>query len=284
MAVACAPAGVTGQKTGPDWRVARVGQAGRPVRVFAISDIHLDYEENRRWLHNLSRVDYRADILILAGDISDVVLLLMEGFEALQRRFAHVLYVPGNHDLWVHRNGGGDSLAHFELVQQIAADYGIQTDPLQLDSLSIVPLLGWYDFSFGTPSPEIRSAWVDFVACKWPNGFDEAQITGYFISMNEPYLGVKNNTLISFSHFLPRIDLMPATIPASKRILYPVLGSRQLEKQIRRLNSDIHVYGHSHVNRDVTKDATRYINNALGYPHETHTRKALLSIWPESFE
>lgn len=47
------------------------------------------------------------------------------------------------------------------------------------------------------------------------------------------------------------------------------MGTRLLEKQIRKLGSDIHVYGHSHVNNRVMKDSTLYINNAFGYPYET---------------
>ena len=41
-------------------------------RVFALSDIHTDYEENANWVRALSVSDYQDDILILAGDISDL--------------------------------------------------------------------------------------------------------------------------------------------------------------------------------------------------------------------
>ena len=72
---------------------------------------------------------------------------------------------------------------------------------------------------------------------------------------------------------------MPAFIPKAQRVLYPVLGSVQLEGQLRRLNPDIHVYGHSHVNRQVETDGVSYINNAFGYPRETWTTsKQLLCI------
>jgi predicted phosphodiesterase len=248
------------------------------VRVFTVSDIHIDYDENRRWLHNLSQSDYQDDVLILAGDITDVVLLFIEGFEALKRRFLEVLYVPGNHDLWVHRNGGNNSLDHFFLIRKIADDYGIRMEPVHFDSLSIVPLFGWYDYSFGRPSKAILNAWVDYVACRWPLAFDELAITEYFVTLNEAHLNADNQTVISFSHFLPRIDLMPATIPADKRILYPVLGTTLLEQQLRQLKSDTHIYGHSHVNRYLAKDDVLYINNAFGYPHESRARKELLCV------
>ena len=75
--------------------------------------------------------------------------------------------------------------------------------------------------------------------------------------------------VITYSHFLPRIDVMPAYIPAASKFLYPVLGSKRLDGQLRNLNSRMHVYGHSHVNRHVKIDRVSYINNAFGYPNET---------------
>jgi hypothetical protein len=76
-------------------------------------------------------------------------------------------------------------------------------------------------------------------------------------------------TIISFSHFVPRIDVMPAWIQPWARRLYPVLGTHRLKQQIDRLGSAVHVYGHSHVKRIVRLDGTLHVNNALAYPHET---------------
>lgn len=40
------------------------------------------------------------------------------------------------------------------------------------------------------------------------------------------------------------------------------------------------VYGHSHINRQVFKDNTMYINNAFGYPDETQiTAKELKCVF-----
>ena len=74
--------------------------------------------------------------------------------------------------------------------------------------------------------------------------------------------------VISFSHFLPRIDLMPDYIPQIHQKLYPVLGCKSLDVQIRQLGSSIHVYGHSHFNRHVDLEGVTYINNAYGNPGE----------------
>lgn len=250
------------------------------MRVFTISDIHINYEENRLWLYNLSQSDYKDDILILAGDVTHKMSSLKEAFEELNKRFLIVLYVPGNHELWIHRDNGINSLEKFHLIKEIAKDSGIHMESAHFGSLSIVPLFGWYDYSFGQPSNELLDKWVDYSACKWPDDFGEVKITRFFASMNEATLNIRNQFIISFSHFMPRIDLMPYYIPSNKRILYPVLGTSLLEQQIRKLGSHIHIYGHSHVNMLVYKDNTKYINNALGYPYETRiTAKRLLCIY-----
>ena len=239
------------------------------MRVFAISDIHIDFVENRKWFSTLSKSDYKDDILILAGDISDIIPMLEMGFEIAKKCFKEVLYIPGNHDLWVLRNREKDSFEKFSIIKKIAHNHGIRMKPCHFGLLSIIPLFGWYDYSFGEPSDEVSNIWVDYFACKWPNDFDELRITRFFTFINEKFLNIKNEFIISFSHFLPRIDIMPSFIPSDKRIIYPVLGSLLLEQQIRKLSSNIHIYGHSHLNLQTIKDNTFYINNAFGYPSET---------------
>jgi len=250
------------------------------LRIFTISDIHLDYEENQNWLNHLSISDYQDDVLILSGDVSDKVSLLVAAFEILKKRFSQILFVPGNHDLWVWRNELEDSLKKFHQIKEVADDFEIHMQPYTLGPLSIVPLFGWYDYSFAQPSDELKKTWRDFTACKWPDGFFESRITEYFLSLNKSAISTQNRFIISFSHFLPRIDLMPSFIPLQRRMLYPILGTSRLEEQIRKLGSQIHIYGHTHVNNRINKSNTLYINNALGYPHETGiTRRELLCIY-----
>lgn len=250
------------------------------MKVFALSDIHIDYDINKQWLANLSTTDYCNDVLILAGDVSDSLQLLEWCLKTLASRFKKVLFVPGNHDLWVIRDGRDkQSLDKFQALSKVVEDCGASMQVFNCGALSVVPLLGWYDYSFGQPSPELVEMWMDYRACRWPESFTAADIAKHFLSLNEPALSTRNETLISFSHFLPRIDLMPDYIPPSKRFLYPVLGTAMLEKQVRALKPIIHVYGHSHVNRKVHIDGICYINNAFAYPQETRiAAKQLLCI------
>jgi len=249
------------------------------LRIFCISDIHVEYEINRRWLNNLSQHDYKNDLLILAGDITNNLMLLEKILGEIRNRFLEVCFVPGNHELWVQRDKSINSLEKLSLIQQISSNSGVLMEPFENHYFYIVPLFGWYDYSFGPPSDEILTTWMDYWACEWPANFDQKSIAKYFLDKNETYFKKTNKYIISFSHFLPRIDLMPFFIPPNKRYLYPVLGSFLLEEQIRKLGSSIHIYGHSHVNRRVYKDNVLYINNAFGYPHETMiARKELICV------
>lgn len=247
------------------------------MRVFALSDIHIDYEENAKWVADLSRSEYQDDVLILAGDVTDIRRLLDWCLSALARRFKKVLFVPGNHELWVIREDRQqNSLQKFDDVCALVKSSGASMQAFYERGVSIIPLLGWYDYSFGEPSEELRSVWMDYQACRWPSGLTERDIAAHFVAFNTKHVARAGDKVITYSHFVPRIDVMPGS---ARKLLYPVLGSAQLESQLRQFNPDIHIYGHSHLNRKVEIDGVSYINNAFGYPSETSiTSKRLMCI------
>lgn len=239
------------------------------TRVFALSDIHVDYDVNLRWLRNLSSLDYRDDLLILAGDVTHKLPELAAALSALAARFAKVLFVPGNHELWVLGEAPErTSLQKFADVAAVAADSGASMQPYAHGGVLIAPLLGWYDYSFGPPSVELQGMWMDYHACRWPAGFEAEDVAAHFTRLNREVVAAGARKIITFSHFLPRIDLVPSYVASRHRLLDPVLGSTRLERQLRAIGSSIHVYGHSHINRRVNFDGVTYINNALGYPGE----------------
>ena len=86
--------------------------------------------------------------------------------------------------------------------------------------------------------------------------------------------------VISFSHFLPRIELMP-----EKRFLYlPTLskavGSDYLKRRVEQLRPDMHVFGHTHFGWDTTIEDVRYVQTPLCYPQERQQRARSISIGP----
>lgn len=254
------------------------------MRVHAISDIHVDYDDNLQWLHSLSNEDFTEDILILAGDVSDDMDLLGEALATLQSKFRLVCFIPGNHELWISRSEFECSLEKFEAVRALCRSLGVIVDNHRVADLSLVPLFSWYDYSFASPDRHLRRAWRDYRACVWPDELvSSADINRYFLSLNQEVLSESNNTVISYSHFVPRIDLMPERIPQHKRNVYPVLGSESLGRQVEQLRPDIHVYGHTHVNQSKQMHGIHYVNNAFGYPSETRiASKKLRCIFPQA--
>ena len=213
--------------------------------------------------------EFAQDVLILPSDVSDSLESLKSIFEALKSQFGEVLYVPSNHELWFDGAEFECSLEKFHAVMALCLASGVETSVFMAGKLSIVPLLSWYDFSFGEPCAYLKRAWRDFKACRWPAQLQTpVQICEFFLQRNNAVLDTVNEKIISFSHFLPRIDVMPSRIPAYRRRVYPVLGSAALDAQVERLNSNIHIYGHSHVNQSVVIYDIHYINNAYAYPKE----------------
>ena len=64
-------------------------------RIFAISDIHVDIPENLRLVNSWSDADFKNDVLILAGDVTDNLSLLKTVLTSLTQTFSKVCYVPG---------------------------------------------------------------------------------------------------------------------------------------------------------------------------------------------
>ena len=248
------------------------------MRIFAISDLHVDHAENARWVSQLSNWDYQDDVLICAGDIAHNLRDVRTALTSLRKCFRSVAYVPGNHELWVKPEPDRDSLQKFQEIQRLAAECGAHTGPLRLDSLSLVPVLGWYDYSFGLPSEELLARWADYHMCVWPKDFDQQRITEYFLAETPAFVPEHGRRVISFSHFVPRQDLL-RTSGSAVSLLRPVLGSQAIDAHIRKLGSFMHIYGHYHVNQRTERENIIYVNNAFGYPRESYiSAKRLVCI------
>ncbi len=250
------------------------------MRVFAISDLHTDFKENRLVVEHLPDNTFNEDVLIVAGDIADSLEIIEHTLALLRSKFRQICYVPGNHELWV-RDGAYDSIEKLRRVLEMCRRIDVETNPVKIDGLWLVPLLSWYEPEFDSDDDrdlEELEGWADFYFCKWPA--DVSDVCQQFLDMNKPNIRRFDGPVISFSHFLPRRDLLPSREYLRFKNLPKVSGSARLEDQIRALKSIVHVFGHSHINTDRVIDGVRYINNALLYPRErTVARFPLKLIW-----
>jgi calcineurin-like phosphoesterase family protein len=220
------------------------------------------------WLEQIPGEPFKEAILIVAGDISDRLDTLTSTLALLRAKFSHVFYVPGNHELWV-RKETGTSIDKFFRILDLCEALDIRTRPAQIGGVWIVPLFSWYEAGFDEEDSGDATGlhvWTDFHLCRWPGGMGSA--TDFFLRLNEPYLRIYDGPIISFSHFLPRRDLLPSTDRLKFKGLPKVAGCSALDAQIRRLGSRVHVFGHSHIGCDRVIDGVRYVQNPLRYPRE----------------
>jgi len=236
------------------------------MRIFAVSDLHTDFTQNWHALQSISSPDTVHDAIVVAGDIADDLRVIEKTLRLLKSNFAKVFYVPGNHELWV-RKSSIDSLEKFRQVLSLCDDLGIYTKPGRAGETWIVPLFSWYEAGYDADNSADASeleGWSDFYFCKWPP--EVVSVSEYFLQLNQPNIRAYNGPVITFSHFLPHRDLLPPVSYLRFKGLPLVAGSVALDDQIRKLNSVIHVFGHSHINFDREIDGVRYIHNAFGYP------------------
>lgn len=146
-------------------------------------------------------------------------------------------------------------------------------------------MLSWYHPGFGDESllldekldqlgTEYHSGWLDFRKIHWPEPYSYRNINSYFLEENLKHFAnvewnpTPNDFVITASHFLPRTELVPKISKWRRPTLIYVTGCPLLDQQIRELQSDIHICGHTHVDHDTTIRNIRYIQHAFGHPNE----------------
>eukprot|EP00042_Codosiga_hollandica_P039276 m.327533 g.327533 ORF g.327533 m.327533 type:complete len:360 (-) comp55582_c0_seq8:4627-5706(-) len=267
------------------------------MRVFAVSDLHTDFEANLLWVQRLSDTAFQGDIILVDGDVSHRISVLRTTLLLLRAKFGQVFFSPGNHDLWVDDDDpddlGSSSFDKLERVLRLCEECQVHTAPVRFGTLVIVPLFSWYHSSWDQ-EPDITSLQLphvskygsDFTRCKWPgsleNGSDALASAFDAMNPNPALLALQSDDfIISFSHFLPFQQLLPE----KRYLFYPHLpkmsGSRFLAERIRVLRSRVHVFGHTHINWDNVEEGIRCVQWPLAYPREQQL--GFTHLQPEPF-
>lgn len=129
---------------------------------------------------------------------------------------------------------------------------------------------------------------IPVAACRWPDGVDpEEGLARLFDDLNDPELLNLDTVLeierdsaseatcpvITYSHFLPRQELIPEKAMLYEKNLPKGVGSDFLMRRIEAIKPDIHVFGHTHFSWDCSLDGVRYVQWPLAYPHERRRRR-----------
>lgn len=260
-------------------------------KLWAISDLHVGYDENRRAVQGLPA--HAGDWLIVAGDTGESPAHLDFVLRTLCPRFAQVVWTPGNHDLWTPRTWTPEQrgVAHYERLVALCRKYGVLTpeDPYARwpgdgPTRAIVPAFTLFDYSF-RPASVPRDRAVAWAAEAGVRSADEDLLVpdpfptcddwcAARVEATEARLAAlpSDVRLIVANHFPLRPDL--AILPRVPRFSI-WCGTTRTAEWHRRFNIEAVTYGHLHLRSSREIDGVRFDEVSLGYPRQWNQRKPL---------
>ncbi len=251
------------------------------MKLLAISDLHVASEANWRALEQLP--SFPDCWLILAGDIGETAAQLDRVFACLGERFAQLLWVPGNHELWTtveDQRGAAKYAALVELARRhrvLTPEDAYPIWPGPGPRTVIAPLFLLYDYSF-RPDDHPHERVVEWAAetgavCADEMLLDPAPFAGRAAwcaarcALTQQRLAAlpEDTATVLINHYPLRRDLV--RIPRIPRFA-PWCGTRLTEDWHRRYRARVVVSGHLHVRRTDWRDGTRFEEVSLGYPRD----------------
>ncbi|WIM67810.1 metallophosphoesterase [Corynebacterium breve] len=116
--------------------------------LWAVSDLHVTFAANQAIVDKLSGPH---DWLIVAGDVAEKIPDIVRAMKSLVQRFAKVIWVPGNHELFNRKSDRINGKARYRaLVGELRA-IGVVTpeDPFPVfGPVTVCPLFTLYDYSW----------------------------------------------------------------------------------------------------------------------------------------
>jgi 3',5'-cyclic AMP phosphodiesterase CpdA len=261
------------------------------VKLWAISDLHVSYEENRQVVEALEA--HPDDWLIIAGDTGETPAHLDLVLRSLGAKFAQLIWTPGNHDLWTPKTLPSErrGVAHYERLVALCRRRGVLTpeDPYARwpgdgPLRAIVPTFTLFDYSF-RPDHVARVEAVAWAAETGVRSVDEDLLAPDPFTSRDEWCAARvaatearldalppEAKLIVANHFPLRRDL--AVLPRIPRFSI-WCGTMRTNDWHRRYNFETVVYGHLHLRSSQEIDGVKFEEVSLGYPKQWNQSRGL---------
>jgi 3',5'-cyclic AMP phosphodiesterase CpdA len=276
------------------------------MRLLAISDLHVSHPRNRDGVAAMG--EYPDDWLIVAGDVGEQVSHLRFALEQLTRRFAKVIWTPGNHDLWCPPDATDRThgQARYDELVDICRSHGVLTpeDAFAVwppsaaagkPPVYICPLFLLYDYSFRPPAITRANAipWAreSGVVCgdelmlapaPWPSR--EAWCHARCDIAEQRLLALPPDALtVLINHWPLRYDLArPPRVPRFSIWC----GTTRTEDWPTRFRARTVVSGHLHMRTTIVRHGVTHEEVSLGYPRDWQQDRGvdwyLRNVWPDA--
>ena len=256
------------------------------MKLYALGDLHLRHESNRKALLNLA--PHLDDWLIVAGDVGETEEHLRFALTVLSRRFAKLLWIPGNHDLWTippHPDEPRGERKYRRMVE-LCRSFGVLTpeDPYVAwpggsegdgPAPILAPLFLLYDYTFRPDHIPVEEA-VQWAA------EEDVLCSDEVLLHPDPYptrsawcharcddaerrlaAAAERGPTILINHWPLKRDL--AILPRVPRFSV-WCGTQRTEDWHLRFNAQCVIFGHLHIRATHFRDGIRFEEVSLGYP------------------
>lgn len=250
------------------------------MRLLGLSDLHVRHRRNREAVERIE--PHTDDWLVLAGDLGEEVEHVTWVIDQLAPKFARLLWVPGNHELWSRKPDEPRGEAKYAALVDACRERDVLTpeDPWVTwegpgGPLVLALLFVLYDYSFRPPDVARKDAlrWAgesgifctdEFHLKHDPHPSREAWCHAR-VAESERRLDAlpKDARTVLINHWPLRADLV--RLPRIPRFSL-WCGTTRTEDWHTRYRAHAVVSGHLHMRATDWRDGTRFEEISLGYP------------------
>lgn len=261
-------------------------RAGGPA-LYAVSDLHIGYPQNRDLVTEALHPASPDDWLLVAGDVAERLADVAWALRLLAGRFARVVWVPGNHELWTMKDDPDQvrGVERYEALVALCRELGVLTpeDPYarwdgEGGPVRIAPLTVLYDYSFRAPGARTKAESLAIARATGVVCSDE------FVLHPDPYDGIDawcadrvrltEERLTAAGDDLPLVlvNHYPLVRHPTEILRHPEFaqwcGTVATADWHRRFPVRAVVHGHLHIPRTTWYDGVRCDEVSIGYPRE----------------
>lgn len=238
-------------------------KARKSLKVAAIGDLHVKEDGSRSYSELFSEISEVADVLVLAGDITDLGRPAEAEMLASQLKSCSVpvVGVLGNHDY---------ECGAVEEVAAIVKDAGVHLLEGQSTTIDGVGFVGVKGFAGGFGRYMLSSFGEPAIKAMVSESTHEA------MNLENALRHVESDRVLVVLHYSP----IPETLQGEPVEIFPFLGSSRLAETVDRFKVSAIVHGHAHHGsfQGKTPGGAPVYNVAAPIPKPDGKPYALLSI------
>jgi putative transposase len=243
--------------------------------LWSVSDLHVTWPANRERVERL-RPAGPGDWLIVAGDVAERIDIVVDTLARLRRRFARVIWTPGNHELFARSTdrfkGRARYLRLVELLRAVGVDTPEDDYPLFGD-VTVVPLFTLYDYSFRPAGMTVEEALADARDARATLD-DELLIAPYvdIPAWCAERVDYSRRRLSEVAGPTLLVNHWPLVVEPTLRMAKQPMALWCGTTATRHFTTDYHaigaVHGHLHMPEEIRVDGVPHFDVSLGYPFE----------------